>query len=68
MIKNETIKMKIYNLIDEQRRFVGFKATTEIGEQEDDYTLSYLGIRKILEKFGWQLMGIDILLEGEWDL
>lgn len=60
--------MKIYNIIDEQRKFVGFKATTEIGEQEDNYILSYLAIRKILEKFGGQLMGLDILLEGEWDL
>ena len=67
-VKWHRCKMKIYNLIDEQKRFAGFKATTEIGEQEDDCVISYLGIRKILEKFGGQLMGLDILLEGEWEL
>jgi hypothetical protein len=60
--------MKIYNLIDEQGRFVSFTATTEIGEQENNYTISYLGARKILEDMGNQLMGLDVLLEGGWDL
>ena len=42
--------MKIYNEIDDQGRYYGFKATTEIGKQVDMPTHSYLYVRKILQE------------------
>ena len=42
--------MKIYNIIDYQGRYCGFKATTEMGKQVDTHGYSYLYIRERLQE------------------
>jgi len=50
--------MKIYNIIDEQNRFLGFKSTTEEGIQEDSHTYSYLYCREQYKEVG-MVMGLE---------
>lgn len=38
--------MKIYNILDEENRFLRFIATTEYGSQEDSHTFSYMFLRQ----------------------
>ncbi len=50
--------MKIYNEIDEQGRYCGFKATTETGKQVNTRTHSYLYVRKLSQEVRVE-MGFD---------
>lgn len=53
--------MKIYNTIDELKRFVEFNATLEYGTQQDTHTISYLYAREELKKLG-EVMGLEKLI------
>ena len=55
---------KIYNRLDEQGRYCGFKATTEEGMQEDTTLYSYLYCRKAHLEIALQ----DGLTEAEFGL
>ena len=57
-------KMKIYNIIDEQNRYCGFKVTTEIGMQVDSHTYSYLFAREQYKEIG-EVMGLEKGLKDE---
>ena len=60
--------MKIYNFLDEGKRFYKIASTREKGKQENIITKSYLFKRKRLEEMGF-LMGLDkMLLEEEISL
>ena len=54
--------MKIYNIIDDQGRYCGFKATTEMGEQVDINGYSYLYLREQLQEVRVE-MGLENQLE-----
>jgi len=51
-------KLKIYNEIDEQRRYNGFIATLETGEQVNTHGYSYLFMREQYQKMGL-IMGLE---------
>ena len=50
--------MKIYNILDEQDRFMGIKVTDERGEQENSHTYSYLYARELYKEMG-EVMGLE---------
>ena len=59
--------MQIINVLDEQDRFIGIKATlSEKPEQEDSHSQSYLYTRELYKEMGYKL-GFDLREEKkEW--
>ena len=57
--------MKIYNEIDDQGRYYGFKATTETGEQVNTHGYSYLYIREQLQESEME-MGLERMFNPTW--